>query len=163
MKKIFKNNKLVILLILELLIFMLIADSSFADKLKLGGLNLENNPVNKQLGQSMKISGTIFYFTTLEEPKLVFVTMTIADEINLPVEVSIVDEKIIDEEAQKRMQEWSFSATWDGDVPFAKSSSEVYNCLIEVSTDSEAVALVQKNIRVGVVTIIDSDSEEEKN
>ncbi|MCG2713215.1 MAG: hypothetical protein L6416_12975 [Candidatus Omnitrophica bacterium] len=150
MKKLSKNNNLVIVLVLQLLIFLLQADTSFADKLQFAGFNLENNPVNRQLGQSMKISGTISYFTKLEEPKPLSVMMTIAGEIDLPVEMMLADEKIINEETNNKMQEWSFSAVWDGDISFDTSSEGVYECLIEASTGSAEGLFIQKIIRVGV-------------
>lgn len=162
MGKIFKNRKSVIILAFGFLIFFLVSAPVFADKLQFGGFALKNNPVNTRDGEKMEISGTVFYFTILQEPKPLTVSITIAGEIYLPAEISMVDERIIDQETNNKMQEWAFSAAWDGKVPFMKSSSEVYDCLIKVSTDSTAAGSVQKNIRLGVVKIDDPQQDKDQ-
>ena len=97
----------------------------------------------------MKIGGTIFYFTIQEEPKPLYVIMKIGGEIDLPVEVILVKEKIIDEEENKKMLEWSFSGNWNGNISFDTSSGGGYNCLIKAGTSVDSF-LIQKTIRVGV-------------
>ena len=148
----FKINryKKIIIFLLVLLIGLIIAENSFAEKIQFGGFSLKNNPLDLQLGEKMQIGGTIFYFTAQEEPKKLVVKISIENEIDLTVNLSLENELVLDKKSNKRMQEWSFSSVWDGNVPFSENSSLVYKCIIKAGLEGFNEVLIEKQIRVGI-------------
>jgi hypothetical protein len=135
---------------LVLIFLLLTSNKAFAEKLQFGVFSLENNPVNIKTDEKLKISGTVYYFTVAEDPKPISINITVADEIKLPVKLTLSDKRVIDQGTGKKMIEWDFSAIWDGKVPFAMESSAVYECKVEVTCESPEVSSLQKIIRVGV-------------
>ena len=157
MKKNPKACKMPYLLLFFLIASLLVSDLVFADKLQFSGFDLENNPVNKTIGQIMVISGSFFYFTSVDNAGQVFVDIRIADEIDLPVQVSLVEETVLDEESKDLIQKWSFAAEWNGDLPFGGAPLGICNCLIKVYVQDENEFSIQKNLRIGTISSEESE------